>query len=145
MTLKTLERNTLVGSSQLFGTSTGGFRTDEPHGEQRLAALAVALGALSVGDVTRQEADLLSSLPRLDPITVRETRDRIDAGADPLGEAFCAIRSKMLRRANGAVLYPSCDRRRDAVLGRDGGCPGSCSRPRGRFRQVPPGGWSSVS
>ena len=106
MTLNTLERNTLVGSSQLFGTSTDGFRTDDPYGEQRLAALAVALGALSVGNVTRRETELLSTLPRLDPLTVGETRDRIDAGADPLGEAFCAIRSKTLRRANGAVYTP---------------------------------------
>ena len=84
----------------------GGVRGRSPHNERDLAALAVALGARSVGGVSRREAKLLSNLPQVDPSVVRETRHRIEAGGDPLGEAFCALRSPAHRRKDGAVYTP---------------------------------------
>ena len=89
--------------------------TDEDHGsshdwlahdERALAALAVALGARSVGGVSRHEARLLANLPQTDPAIVSETRARIEAGDDPLGEAFCTLRASTLRRKVGAVYTP---------------------------------------
>lgn len=85
------------------GGSSGG---SLPLDERTLAALAAALEATSVGGVTRSEVKLLSNLPQLDPSVVREVREQIEAGDDPLGEAFCALRSPADRRQDGAVYTP---------------------------------------
>lgn len=74
--------------------------------EQTLAALALALEAPSVGGISRQEAKLLADLPHVDPAIVREAREQIASGDDPLGAAFCALRSPERRRKDGAIYTP---------------------------------------
>ena len=74
--------------------------------ERDLAAMALALGAPSVGEISPQEADLLVDLPNIDSVTVRELRSRIASGDDPLGTAFCRIRSPERRREDGAIYTP---------------------------------------
>lgn len=81
-------------------------RDRPPHSERALAALAVALGACSVDRISRAEAELLADLPEPDPRLVREARDRIEIGEDPLGEAFCTVRSSVRRRRDGAIYTP---------------------------------------
>lgn len=74
--------------------------------EAELLGLALALGADTVGALSAAERALLA---RAAPVTrplVRETRERLRAGDDPLGEALCALRTASERRARGAVYTP---------------------------------------
>lgn len=74
--------------------------------EAMLAALALALGAATVGGLTKEEASLVRTLPSVDKATVEKLRKNIRDGHDPLGDAFCAIRSAEARRESGAVYTP---------------------------------------
>ena len=73
-----------------------------------LAAFALALGAEAVGKLSQRENELLSSLtpPPVSTHLPTKIATRIQAGEDPLGEAFCAIRSAKVRRGVGAVYTP---------------------------------------
>ena len=69
----------------------------------------------------------------------------VDEGADPLGEAFCRLRSPERRRPDGATYTPPADRRVDGRLGRRTAPRrhGSSTRARGRdASRWPPGGAS---
>ena len=74
--------------------------------EAMLAALSVALGAANVPRVTETEAALLDQAPDVPGDLIAAALDKIREGGDPLGEAFCKLRSAARRRENGAVYTP---------------------------------------
>ena len=74
--------------------------------ESGIAAFALALGADTVGDLTPAEAKLVNSLPDVKASEVNALRNKIRDGGDPLGEAFCTIRSANVRRESGAIYTP---------------------------------------
>ncbi len=76
--------------------------------ERELIAAAIALGAADVKPWSDQETALAISLNK---ITIPKKklemlREIILNGQDPLGEGFCALRSSVLRRENGATYTP---------------------------------------
>jgi hypothetical protein len=74
--------------------------------ESGLVALALALGADSVGSLTAAELALTKSLPTVPVSELHALRSKIRDGGDPLGDAFCDIRSAEVRRESGAVYTP---------------------------------------
>jgi len=82
------------------------FRSTLLSSERGIAALALALGAESVGKLTDAECALIKSLPDVRASEVHSLRSKIRDGGDPLGEAFCDIRSADVRRESGAVYTP---------------------------------------
>ncbi|HEX3390459.1 MAG TPA: hypothetical protein VHT94_15590 [Streptosporangiaceae bacterium] len=79
--------------------------TDEPA----LITLASQLGAGSVAGWSGAERDLAARVSqggRGSTPAVTVIRDRIRAGEDPLGEAFCALRSPAGRRSLGQTFTP---------------------------------------
>ena len=77
--------------------------------EAELVGVALALGADRVVGWSPRETALVSALtPPAPPRQhVRDVRDAIAAGADPLGEAFTSIRSAEARRPLGATYTPT--------------------------------------
>ena len=80
-------------------------------GERDLVRLAVRLGAVAVGGpLSPAEAELVETAEKLgtapDEGFVAETARQILAGADPLGDCFCQLRSAAVRRSAGAVYTP---------------------------------------
>lgn len=73
-----------------------------------LVSLAVALGAEQVGGLTKEEAQLVSDADVTAPSSAELLRVRtlIRAGHDPLGDAYCAIRSPEERRPLGQTYTP---------------------------------------
>jgi len=80
---------------------------EAPRSEPELAALALALGAAKVGALSRAERALAESAPRAARAAVVAARAAIAKGEDPLGEAFCALRSPVERRPQGATYTPA--------------------------------------
>ena len=76
--------------------------------ERELVAAAVALGAEAVKPWSERETALArrAANARFDRKTVSELRDLILEGGDPLGEAFCSLRSSEARRQSGATYTP---------------------------------------
>lgn len=74
--------------------------------QNELVALACALGALAIGPLSLPERALVRKVRPFSPALVQETRRRIRDGEDPLGNAFCALRSAAERRVQGAVYTP---------------------------------------
>lgn len=74
--------------------------------ERQLAAIAVALGAQDVTGWSPAEDALTRDLPAVPRDAVRFHRHRIEAGKDPLGAAFCRIRTPEARRPRGATYTP---------------------------------------
>lgn len=74
--------------------------------EGELVALACALGAPDLGPLSLPERALVRNLRSVAPSLVDEVRQRIGAGGDPLGAAFCSLRGVAERRAQGAVYTP---------------------------------------
>ena len=74
--------------------------------EVMLASLSVALGAATVPIVTDQEAALLDDAPNVPGELIGAALDKIQEGGDPLGEAFCKLRTAAKRREDGAVYTP---------------------------------------
>ena len=74
--------------------------------EKDIAAIAGSLGATSVNGFSEDEAALLAldSQPR--DRLVRAVSARIQSGQDPLGEAFCRIRTPIERQEVWAVYTP---------------------------------------
>ena len=76
------------------------------HAESELVGLALRLGARELGSLTDQERALAAkSTPVSDPI-VAESIHAIRRGHDPLGDAFCGLRSPVERRPMGATYTP---------------------------------------
>lgn len=73
--------------------------------EETLAAFAFALGAATVGPLSASER-ALATTTATDPAIVSALRQEIEAGQDPLGEAFALIRSAEVRRKLGAIYTP---------------------------------------
>ena len=71
-----------------------------------LVGLVLALGAEEVPGLSVRERALLNGAERAAAASVRRARERIRAGADPLGDALSALRSAAERRAIGAVYTP---------------------------------------
>ena len=77
--------------------------------EAELVSAAVALGAGEVKPWSASETALASSSAndmRLTKAKLSALRDLIRSGFDPLGEAFCTLRSPAERRDNGATYTP---------------------------------------
>ncbi len=79
--------------------------------EEALAAAAVGLGAAQVAGWSAAEQSLADAaaqtgLARPGPGQASQIRDRILAGEDPLGEAFCRLRDPARRRPAGQTFTP---------------------------------------
>ncbi len=75
--------------------------------ELELIAAARALGAEDVSGLSTPEKLLLKSCPPLGKKESLQLRKLIRDGADPLGAAFCSIRSSEVRRESGATYTPA--------------------------------------
>jgi len=73
--------------------------------ERDLAALAFAVAG-SDALLTEAERVLVSEAPPPLPGHLKQLRDAIGHGDDPLGAAFCRLRSPEVRRRKGAVYTP---------------------------------------
>lgn len=90
------------GQGDLWNEFAGIFPT-----EQTLASTAMALGADTLGTLTPQERALITATkPPARPV-LRALVELIRDGHDPLGDAFCALRTPALRRENGATYTPA--------------------------------------
>src|SRR4051812_24516209 len=76
-----------------------------PDSEEALVAAASALEASTVPGLSNSERTLLKQ-SRLPAPNVAGLRRLIAAGLDPLGEAFCQLRSPEKRRPFGATYPP---------------------------------------
>jgi hypothetical protein len=77
--------------------------------ELELVAAAIALGAETVVPWSEAEVALARGAAGAAPVAkskLSSLRELIRAGLDPLGEAFCTLRSPAERRANGATYTP---------------------------------------
>lgn len=81
--------------------------TDTNDGwETSLISLAVALGAPEVPGLSPEEKALAAKAEAVSPIELREYRDQIRDGLDPLGEVIIEQRSAEARRGIGATYTP---------------------------------------
>ena len=76
-------------------------------GEGGLAAVALALGADSIRSITETELKLVSKQTTVSPQLAHKLTEQIRNGQDPLGTAFCVIRTTESRRKHGAIHTPS--------------------------------------
>lgn len=90
-------RRPLLNIDTLFGPELG---------ERDLVAVARELGAESVSGWSSPDRALLENLPNVSGLLVRQFRNAIQEGQDPLGEAFCSLRPRELRREVGATYTP---------------------------------------
>jgi adenine-specific DNA-methyltransferase len=90
----------------LFSTSTLLAGMSEISSEPSLVGLAVALGARTVGEWSPQETDVAESAARVPSAVTDRIRAEIEVGNDPLGEIFCALRTPVERREDGATYTP---------------------------------------
>lgn len=79
--------------------------------EKALVAAAVALGATEIRPLSDGELNLVRGIKAvITPFskkTLARLREMIMGGLDPLGDAFCNLRSPEVRRADGATYTPS--------------------------------------
>jgi len=74
--------------------------------EGTLVAVAVALGAREVAGWSQTEERLASQDAKVPQAMIAAVREQIEAGEDPLGEAFCRLRPPAERRSKGATFTP---------------------------------------
>ncbi|MBI3564486.1 MAG: class I SAM-dependent methyltransferase [Elusimicrobia bacterium] len=74
--------------------------------ERHLMGVAIALGARNIDGWSQQEEALTKNLPAVDSGLVQDISQRILSGHDPLGEAFCLLRTPEERRTQGATYTP---------------------------------------
>jgi hypothetical protein len=74
--------------------------------EQKLVEIAISLGASKVAGWSAAEEKLARGAKSVPDATLTDVRARIEAGEDPLGEAFCRLRPATERRARGATFTP---------------------------------------
>ena len=74
--------------------------------EYHLISAALQLGARSVRGWSREESALAKNVAPYAEDAARRLRAKIRAGGDPIGEAFCYIRSAETRRDQGATYTP---------------------------------------
>lgn len=75
-------------------------------GERELLAIARDLGAESVGGWNAADRAVLKSASKSDATLVRQFKTAIEEGQDPLGDAFCLLRPREIRREVGATYTP---------------------------------------
>lgn len=78
----------------------------ELNSVQDLISAAIGLGAHKVGDWSRNELDLATSVRTLPSGQIQRIRKEINGGHDPLGETLCSLRSPEERRGLGATFTP---------------------------------------
>lgn len=78
----------------------------EINSESSLIGLALALGARSVGEWHSKEVEIAKTATRVSSAEQQRVRAQIEAGNDPLGEIFCALRTPVERREAGATYTP---------------------------------------
>jgi adenine-specific DNA-methyltransferase len=71
-----------------------------------LLALALAMGARNVSGWDEAEERLAASLPTVDANCLDDARAAVRVGGDPLGDLFCALRTPVERRDQGATYTP---------------------------------------
>ncbi len=86
-------------------TAGGRNRSNALATEADLIAAAATLAGCREG-WTAAERRLVRDLPEAPESTVLAVREELAEGGDPLGEAFCRIRSPLTRRLRGAVYTP---------------------------------------
>lgn len=74
--------------------------------EESLVGLALALGARSVGEWHPAETKIAKTAAHVSATAVERARAEIEIGNDPLGEIFCALRTPVERREDGATYTP---------------------------------------
>jgi len=74
--------------------------------ERTLLAIAMGLHAPDVRGWSDAEQAVTSDLPEAAGSVLRDVRRLVRAGEDPLGECFCALRSRDVRRLQGATYTP---------------------------------------
>lgn len=74
--------------------------------ECQLISTALQLGARRIEGWSREEELLSRTAAACKPSRSRDLRELIKAGGDPLGSAFCALRSPESRRNQGATYTP---------------------------------------
>ena len=74
--------------------------------EDGLLAIACELGAANVSGWSDSELSLIDNLPQVDHETVQEFKVAILAGKDPLGDEYCRMRTREVRRELGATYTP---------------------------------------
>jgi hypothetical protein len=77
-----------------------------PRSENELASIAIALGARDSGVLSEAEERLVQRATLVAPACLARFRAAIGRGEDPLGEAFCGLRSAVQRRPRGATYTP---------------------------------------
>jgi len=75
-------------------------------GEAELLSVALGLGAREVEGWSLRESLLARRAVPVKPAVVLEFKELIKKGIDPLGEAFCSLRTPEMRRAKGATYTP---------------------------------------
>lgn len=79
---------------------------NEISSEEQLAQVAYCLGASTVRGLSPQEDALFQKGPSHVESLAGRAFAEIQKGRDPLGEAFCSLRSPLIRRASGAIYTP---------------------------------------
>jgi adenine-specific DNA-methyltransferase len=74
--------------------------------EEALAGMAVRLGAAQVAGWSEAEQRLADAATYPSESEISQIRSQILAGEDPLGEAFCRLRSPAQRRPSGQTFTP---------------------------------------
>lgn len=74
--------------------------------ESQLVSVAKALKAHRVPELSDSERRMLMAAEPVSAKTARLYKAQIQTGGDPLGSAFCRIRSPRARRASGATFTP---------------------------------------
>lgn len=90
----------------LFSTGTLHTEMSEISSEPELVGLALALGARSIGEWSPKEIEVAKSAVQVPSGVVGPVRIEIEAGDDPLGDIFCALRTPVERREDGATYTP---------------------------------------
>jgi adenine-specific DNA-methyltransferase len=75
--------------------------------EDFLVSACLTLGAGRVKDLSAAESDALAGARVLDRTTAEWLRKAIIEGHDPLGDAYCSLKSTLQRRNQGAVYTPA--------------------------------------
>ena len=82
------------------------FMGTELNSERQLISVALQLGAQTVSGWSLEEAKLAESAHPCSQREVRRIQSEIRHGGDPIGAAFCDIRSPEVRRTQGATYTP---------------------------------------
>jgi len=95
-----------MSSGGVRATASGGWLEYIKH-ETTLASIAFALGGDLVGSLSKPELALVSEqVGRPSAAVLKQLRELILSGGDPLGDAFCLLRSPETRRPVGATYTP---------------------------------------